>query len=162
MKRYAPKIPGACALVVFNGSSHDRSPGEGRRRAWQRGPWSPDADFPTMPAGDYLRLLPGALAIVAISCAKAAVVRSYSNKYGYKADGDQMLFVRVANLAAGFTGPCHGQQPVPLGGDDAAARAASCPAWWPGRDHHPGDAFFTTFGYLPMRPGRMSPNAVLC
>ena len=33
------------------------------------------------------------------------VVRSYSNKYGYKADGDQMLFAYgAANLAAAFTG----------------------------------------------------------
>jgi hypothetical protein len=35
----------------------------------------------------------GALAIVAILlCEGLLVVRSYSNKYGYKADGDQMLF----------------------------------------------------------------------
>ena len=38
-------------------------------------------------------------------CEGLLVVRSYSNKYGYKADGDQMLFAYgAANLAAGFTG----------------------------------------------------------
>jgi MFS superfamily sulfate permease-like transporter len=46
------------------------------------------------------------MAIVAILlCEGLLVVRSYSNKYGYKADGDQMLFAYgAANLAAGFTG----------------------------------------------------------
>ena len=34
-----------------------------------------------------------------------SVVRSYSSKYGYKANGDQMLFAYgAANLAAGFSG----------------------------------------------------------
>jgi MFS superfamily sulfate permease-like transporter len=61
---------------------------------------------PHIPAADYLRLLPSALAIVAILlCEGLLVVRSYSNKYGYKADGDQMLFAYgAANIAAGFTG----------------------------------------------------------
>ena len=62
--------------------------------------------MPHIPAADYLRLLPSAMAIVAILlCEGLLVVRSYSNKYGYKADGDQMLFAYgAANLAAGFTG----------------------------------------------------------
>ena len=66
----------------------------------------PALTLPTIPLADYLRLLPGALAIVAILlCEGLLVVRSYSNKYGYKADGDQMLFAYgAANLAAGFTG----------------------------------------------------------
>jgi SulP family sulfate permease len=66
----------------------------------------PSLTLPTIPLTDYLRLVPGALAIVAILlCEGLLVVRSYSNKYGYKADGDQMLFAYgAANLAAGFTG----------------------------------------------------------
>ena len=51
-------------------------------------------------------MLPSALAIVAILlCEGLLVVRSYSSKYGYKVNGDQMLFAYgAANLAAGFTG----------------------------------------------------------
>ena len=49
--------------------------------------------LPAIPLADYVRLLPGALAIVAmLLCEGLLVVRSYSNKYNYKADGDQMLF----------------------------------------------------------------------
>ena len=46
------------------------------------------------------------MAIVAILlCEGLLLVRSYSQKHGYKADGDQMLFAYgVANVAAGFTG----------------------------------------------------------
>jgi MFS superfamily sulfate permease-like transporter len=43
--------------------------------------------------------------VAILLCEGLLVVRSYSNKYGYKADGDQMLFAYgAANLAAGFTG----------------------------------------------------------
>jgi MFS superfamily sulfate permease-like transporter len=66
----------------------------------------PALTLPTIPLADYLRLLPGALAIVAILlCEGLLLVRSYSNKHGYKADGDQMLFTwGAANLAGAFTG----------------------------------------------------------
>jgi SulP family sulfate permease len=66
----------------------------------------PALTLPGIPATDYLRLLPGALAVVAILlCEGLLLERSYSSKNGYKADGDQMLFAYgVANLAAGFTG----------------------------------------------------------
>jgi MFS superfamily sulfate permease-like transporter len=66
----------------------------------------PALTLPHIPAADYLRLFPSALAIVAILlCEGLLVVRSYSTKYGYKVDGDQMLFAYgAANLAAGFTG----------------------------------------------------------
>ena len=67
---------------------------------------APTLTLPSIPAADYLRLLPSALAIVAILlCEGLLVVRSYSNKYNYKVDGDQMLFAYgAANLAAAFTG----------------------------------------------------------
>jgi MFS superfamily sulfate permease-like transporter len=66
----------------------------------------PELTLPTIPLTDYLKLLPGALAIVAILlCEGLLVVRSYCNKHGYKADGDQMLFAYgAANLAGAFTG----------------------------------------------------------
>jgi SulP family sulfate permease len=55
---------------------------------------------------DYLRLLPGAIAVVGITLAEALLlVRSYDRKYGEKSDGNQVLFAYgVANVASGFTG----------------------------------------------------------
>jgi len=108
MKRYLPRIPGALVALVLltvGVAWFDLSAkGVGVLGAMPSGP--PTLTFPNIPAADYLRLLPGALAIVAILlCEGLLVVRSYSNKYGYKADGDQMLFAwGAANLAAGFTG----------------------------------------------------------
>jgi high affinity sulfate transporter 1 len=108
MKRYTPKIPGALVALVLltvTVAWFDlASKGVGVLGAMPSGP--PALTVPHIPAADYLRLLPSAMAIVAILlCEGLLVVRSYSNKYGYKADGDQMLFAYgVANIAAGFTG----------------------------------------------------------
>ncbi len=93
----------------------------------------PALTLPAIPLADYLRLLPGALAIVAILlCEGLLVVRSYSNKYGYKADGDQMLFAYgAANLAAGFTGSSSRATARPARRRwMPRARRASSPAWW--------------------------------
>jgi MFS superfamily sulfate permease-like transporter len=108
MKRYAPRIPGAlvalvlltAAVAVFDLPSK----GVGVLGAIPSG--APTLTLPAIPAADYVRLLPSALAIVAILlCEGLLVVRSYSSKYNYKADGDQMLFAYgAANLAAAFTG----------------------------------------------------------
>jgi sulfate permease, SulP family len=109
MKRYAPKIPGALvALVVL--TTLVASLGLAAKGVGVLGnvvpAGLPTLTLPAIPWADYLRLLPSAMAIVAILlCEGLLVVRSYSNKYGYKADGDQMLFAYgAANLAAGFTG----------------------------------------------------------
>ncbi len=108
MKRYAPKIPGALValtlLTVIVAVFDLAAKGVGVLGAIPSG--LPALTVPAIPAADYLRLLPSALAIVAIlMCEGLLVVRSYSSKYGYKADGDQMLFAwGAANLAAGFTG----------------------------------------------------------
>jgi len=108
MKRYAPKIPGALValvlLTVIVAYFDLAAKGVGVLGAMPSGP--PALSVPAIPLTDYLRLLPSALAIVAILlCEGLLVVRSYSNKYGYKVDGDQMLFAYgAANLAAGFTG----------------------------------------------------------
>ena len=109
MKRYAPKIPGALvALVLLTALVAVLDlPAKGVGVLGNAIPSGlPALTLPTIPLADYLRLLPGALAIVAILlCEGLLVVRSYSDKYGYKADGDQMLFAYgAANLAAGFTG----------------------------------------------------------
>ena len=91
----------------------------------------PALTLPVIPLADYLRMLPGALAIVAILlCEGLLVVRSYSNKYGYKADGDQMLFAwGAANLAAGFTGSIvTGNSPSRSAAMDAAGSRSQLPS----------------------------------
>ena len=107
-KRYAPKVPGALvALVllttivaVFNLDER----GVGVLGAMPSG--LPSFSLPDIPVTDALRLLPGAFAVVAITlCEGLLLVRQYANKYGYKADGNQVLFAYgVANVAAGLTG----------------------------------------------------------
>ncbi len=109
MKRYAPRIPGALVALVLLTTlvALLDLPSRGVGVLGNTIPSGlPALTFPSIPLADYLRLLPGALAIVAILlCEGLLVVRSYSNKYGYKADGDQMLFAYgAANLAAAFTG----------------------------------------------------------
>ena len=109
MKRYAPKVPGALVALVLLTTlvAMLDLPAKGVAVLGNTIPSGlPALTLPTIPLADYLRLLPGALAIVAILlCEGLLVVRSYSTKYGYKADGDQMLFAYgAANLAAGFTG----------------------------------------------------------
>ena len=91
----------------------------------------PTLTLPAIPLADYLRLLPSALAIVAILlCEGLLVVRSYSNKYGYKADGDQMLFAYgAANLAAGFTGSLvTGNSPSRSAAMDASGARSQLPS----------------------------------
>ena len=63
-------------------------------------------------------------------CEGLLVVRSYSNKYGYKADGDQMLFAYgAANLAAGFTGSIvTGNSPSRSAAMDASGAKSQLPS----------------------------------
>lgn len=108
LKRYTPRIPGALVALVLLTTIVAvfglADKGVGVLGAMPSG--LPTATLPAIPAADYLRLLPSALAIVAILlCEGLLVVRRYSSKYGYKANGDQMLFAYgAANLAAGFSG----------------------------------------------------------
>ena len=108
LKRFAPRVPGALVALVLLTTVVAwfdlAAKGVGVLGAIPSG--TPTLTLPAIPLADYLKLLPGAIAIVAILlCEGLLVVRSYSQKYGYKADGDQMLFAYgAANLAAGFTG----------------------------------------------------------
>jgi high affinity sulfate transporter 1 len=133
MKRYAPRIPGALvalvlltlAVVVFDLPAK----GVGVLGAIPSG--APTLTLPAIPLADYLRLLPSALAIVAILlCEGLLVVRSYSSKYNYKADGDQMLFAwGTANLAAGFTGSLlTGNSPSRSAAMDASGSRSQLPS----------------------------------
>jgi len=66
----------------------------------------PSITLPRVPPADYLRLLPGAMAVVGISlCEALLLVRSCSRKHNTKADGDQVLFAYgMASIVSGFTG----------------------------------------------------------
>ena len=134
MKRYAPKVPGALVALVLLTTlvALLDLPAKGVAVLGNAIPSGlPALTLPTIPLADYLRLLPGALAIVAILlCEGLLVVRSYSNKYGYKADGDQMLFAYgAANLAAGFTGSLvTGNSPSRSAAMDASGARSQLPS----------------------------------
>ena len=108
LKRFAPKVPGALVtlvvmtLVVAYWQLDER----GVSVLGQLPAGLPAASLPTVPASDYVRLLPGALALVAITlCEGLLLVRSYSQKHGYKVSGDGVLFAYgMANVGAGLTG----------------------------------------------------------
>jgi sulfate permease, SulP family len=133
MRRYAPRIPGALVALVLLTAAVALldlpAKGVGVLGAIPSG--APSLTLPVIPAADYLRLLPGALAIVAILlCEGLLVVRSYSSKYGYKVDGDQMLFAwGAANLAAGFTGSLvTGNSPSRSAAMDASGARSQLPS----------------------------------
>ena len=134
MKRYAPRIPGALVALVLLTTlvALLDLPAKGVGVLGNAIPSGlPALTLPTIPLADYLRLLPGALAIVAILlCEGLLVVRSYSNKYGYKADGDQMLFAYgAANLAAAFTGSLvTGNSPSRSAAMDASGARSQLPS----------------------------------
>ena len=134
MKRYAPKIPGALVALVLLTTlvALLDLPAKGVAVLGNTIPSGlPALTLPVIPLADYLGMLPGALAIVAILlCEGLLVVRSYSNKYGYKADGDQMLFAwGAANLAAGFTGSIvTGNSPSRSAAMDAAGSRSQLPS----------------------------------
>jgi high affinity sulfate transporter 1 len=108
LKRYAPKLPGALiALVlmtaivaIFNLDEQGVS---------VLGPVPsglPTIALPQIPPGDYLKLLPGALAICGVTLAEGLLIaRKYAQKYGDKIDPDQEMFAfGAANATAGLTG----------------------------------------------------------
>jgi len=108
LKRYAPMVPGALvalllttvAVAVFSLDEH----GVGVLGALPSG--LPSFSLPAVSLSDSMRMLPGAMAVVAITLSEGLLlVRKYAGKYEYKADGDQMLFAYgVANVAAGLSG----------------------------------------------------------
>ncbi|RKX33191.1 MAG: sodium-independent anion transporter [Verrucomicrobia bacterium] len=133
MKRYAPRIPGALValalLTVLVAVFDLADKGVGVLGAIPSGP--PTLALPAIPLVDYLRLLPSALAIAAILlCEGLLLVRSYSNKYGYKVNGDQMLFAYgAANVAAGLTGSLvTGNSPSRSAAMDASGAKSQLPS----------------------------------
>ena len=108
MKRYLPKVPAALAALILTTViatlfGLDQK-GVGVLGSMPSG--LPSLTLPNLPATDYLRLLPGAMAVVAITlCEGLLLVRNCSRKHNTNADGNQVLFAYgTANIACGFTG----------------------------------------------------------
>ena len=108
LKRYTPRVPGALVALVLLTSivaffNLDER-GVGVLGDIPSG--LPTIGLPGIPPSEYLRLIPGAFAVVAITlCEGLLLVRRYGRKYGYKADGNQVLFsYGVANATAGLSG----------------------------------------------------------
>jgi len=101
VKRYTPKAPAALiALILTTGIvaifGWDQK-GVGVLGTIPSG--LPSLTLPNVPLSDYLRLLPGAMAVVAITlCESLLLVRSYSQKHNTRADGDQVLFAYCIRL----------------------------------------------------------------
>ena len=108
MKRYLPKVPAALVAlilmtVIVTVFGLDQK-GVGVLGSMPSG--LPSLTLPNLPIADYLRLLPGAMAVVAITlCEGLLLARNCSRKHNTKADGNQVLFAYgMANIAGGFTG----------------------------------------------------------
>jgi high affinity sulfate transporter 1 len=108
VKRYAPKAPAALiALILATGIvaifGWDQK-GVGVLGTIPSG--LPSLTLPNVPLSDYLRLLPVAMAVVAITlCESLLLVRSCSQKHNTRADGDQVLFAYgISSVVSGFTG----------------------------------------------------------
>ncbi|MFH0996843.1 MAG: SulP family inorganic anion transporter [Pseudomonadota bacterium] len=108
MKKYAPKVPSALlalilTTVVVAVFGLDQ---KGVKVLGAMPSGLPSLTLPNVPIADYLRLLPGAMAVVGITlCEALLLVRSCSRKHNTKADGNQVLFAYgMASIASGFTG----------------------------------------------------------
>ena len=108
MKGYAPKAPAALIAlllmtVIVAFFSLDQ---KGVKVLGAMPSGLPSLTLPNIPIADYLRLLPGALAVVGITlCEALLLVRSCSRKHNTKADGNQVLFAYgMTSIASGFTG----------------------------------------------------------
>ena len=116
-KSYAPKIPGALAALIVTTvvvAVFDLER-KGVSALGTLPSGLPSFTWPNIPPADFLQLVPGAFAIVAITlCEGLLLVRRYSRKHGYKADGNQVLFAYGVRQRGGrvyrVTG--HWQQPI--------------------------------------------------
>ena len=108
LKRYPPRVPGALVVLVVMTAivvwlSLDE---RGVSVLGQLPAGLPSFVLPEAGPGVYIRLLPGAMALVAITLAEGLLLAgSYGRRNGYKPDGDQMLLsYGLANATAGLTG----------------------------------------------------------
>lgn len=108
LRRYAPKLPGALiallvatAVVAIFGLADQGVSVLGPVPAGL-----PSIAFPRISFWDWARLVPGAVAVTAITVAEGLLIgRQYAQKYKDPLDADQELFAfGAANTAAGLTG----------------------------------------------------------
>lgn len=107
-KRYAPKIPGALVALllmtivvsVLNLTAY------GVTVIGEIPAGLPRLTVPSATYQQWVLLIPGALAIVALTLAEGLLLaRKYAQTYGYKVDSDQEeLAYGLANMASGITG----------------------------------------------------------
>lgn len=107
-KRFAPKLPGALLALVgltvvvalFDLTAY------GVKVVGDVPAGLPRLSIPQATFGEWMKLVPGALAIVALTLSEGLLLaRRYAQTYGYKIDPDQEEFAYgISNLAAGFTG----------------------------------------------------------
>jgi sulfate permease, SulP family len=108
MKKHAPKVPAALialiTMTIIVAVFGLDQKGVGVLGSLPSG--LPSLTLPNVGPADYLRLLPGAMAVVGITlCEALLLVRSCGRKHNTKADGNQVLFAYgMASVASGFTG----------------------------------------------------------
>jgi SulP family sulfate permease len=108
LKKYVPKVPAALIALILTTVlvavfGWDQ---KGVKVLGSMPSGLPSLTLPNVSLSDYLRLLPGAMAVVAITlCEALLLVRSCSRKHNTKADGNQVLFAYgMCSIASGFTG----------------------------------------------------------
>ena len=108
LKRAAPKLPGALialiimtALVALLGLD-----ARGVSVLGEVPGGLPRPTFPRIAFADWMKLVPAALALVALTVSEGLLLaRKYAQTYDYKIDPDQDLFAYgLGNIAAGLTG----------------------------------------------------------
>lgn len=110
LKRFAPQVPGALiALILFTivvAAFNLSAQGVSVLGAENVPSGLPRLTFPQLAIGDWLALIPGAIALCAVTMAEGLLIaRNYAQKHGEKIDPDQELFAFGAtNLASGVTG----------------------------------------------------------
>jgi SulP family sulfate permease len=108
MKKHAPKAPAALiALILMTVTVAVLGLDQKGVKVLGAMPSGlPSLTLPNVSLADYLRLLPGAMAVVGITlCEALLLVRNCSRKHNTKADGDQVLFAYgMTSIASGFTG----------------------------------------------------------
>jgi high affinity sulfate transporter 1 len=108
LRRYAPKLPGALIALII-ATAVVAIFGLVDKGVSVLGPVPaglPSIAFPRVSLWDWARLVPGAVAVTAITVAEGLLIdRQYGQKYKDPLDADQELFAfGAANTAAGLTG----------------------------------------------------------
>jgi high affinity sulfate transporter 1 len=108
MERFMARIPGALlvtflAIIVVSALQLTE---QGVEVIGEIPAGLPSLSWPDISIGQWISLLPGALAIVVVGFAESvAAARSYARKHGYEVDANQeMIALGAANAASGLVG----------------------------------------------------------